>query len=56
LRSSLYAHFSESLGGLATVRAYGETERFIKQNEIYMDRENRAYYLTGVSPRPDCEI
>ena len=27
LRSSLYAHFSESLVGLATVRAYGETGR-----------------------------
>ena len=24
LRSSLYAHFSESLNGLPTVRAYGE--------------------------------
>jgi ABC-type multidrug transport system fused ATPase/permease subunit len=30
LRSSLYAHFSESLTGLATIRAYGETERFRK--------------------------
>lgn len=27
LRSGLYGHFSESLGGLATIRAYGETSR-----------------------------
>lgn len=27
LRSSLYAHFSESLSGLATIRAYGEDEK-----------------------------
>lgn len=33
LRSSLYAHFSESLSGLATIRAYGESTAFLKQNE-----------------------
>lgn len=27
LRSSLYAHFSETLSGMATVRAYGEQEK-----------------------------
>ncbi|KAI5124178.1 hypothetical protein M0805_000983 [Coniferiporia weirii] len=46
LRSSLYAHFSESLSGLATIRAYGEMERFERENRRRMDIENRAYWLT----------
>ena len=41
LRSSLYAHFSESLAGLATIRAYGETDRFRKESEDRMNIENR---------------
>lgn len=51
LRSSLYSHFSESLSGLATVRAYGEAERFRKDNEKRVDVENRAYWLTVVNQR-----
>ena len=42
LRSLLYTHFSESLSGLATIRAYGETRRFQKENEARMDIENRC--------------
>ena len=41
LRSPLYAHFSESLTGVATIRAYGETERFRTENENRMNIENR---------------
>ncbi|KAL0061165.1 hypothetical protein AAF712_012035 [Marasmius tenuissimus] len=51
LRSSLYAHFSESLSGLSTVRAYGESERFLKENETRIDIENRAYWLTVTNQR-----
>lgn len=51
LRSSLYAHFSESLSGLATIRAYGESAKFLKQNEGFIDIENRAYYLTVINQR-----
>ena len=46
LRSSLYAHFSESLTGLATIRAYGETERFRKESENRMNVENRFVYVS----------
>ncbi|TFK46118.1 ABC transporter [Heliocybe sulcata] len=51
LRSSLYSHFSESLSGLATIRAYGETERFRLDNEERVDIENRAYWLTVTNQR-----
>ncbi|TDL28197.1 ABC transporter [Rickenella mellea] len=51
LRSSLYSHFSESLSGLATIRAYGETERFRLDNERRVDIENRAYWLTVTNQR-----
>ncbi|GAA5927015.1 uncharacterized protein JCM15063_000432 [Sporobolomyces koalae] len=51
LRSFLYAWFSESLTGLATIRAYGESERFLRGTEKYIDIENRAYFLTVVNQR-----
>lgn len=51
LRSSLYSHFSESLSGIATIRSYGESERFCEDNVKRMDVENRAYYLTIINQR-----
>ena len=51
LRSSLYSHFSESLSGIATIRSYGESERFCADNIKRMDIENRAYYLTVINQR-----
>ena len=51
LRSSLYSHFSESLSGIATIRSYGESERFCDDNIKRMDIENRAYYLTIINQR-----
>ncbi|KAF9352484.1 hypothetical protein BGX26_009716 [Mortierella sp. AD094] len=46
LRSSLYAHFSETLSGLATIRAYREQERFIERNAYFIDLENRPYFMS----------
>ncbi|GAA5895556.1 uncharacterized protein JCM6883_001546 [Sporobolomyces salmoneus] len=51
LRSFLYAWFSESLTGLATIRAFGEQERFLRGTEKFVDIENRAYFLTSVNQR-----
>ncbi|KAG2341335.1 ABC transporter [Suillus weaverae] len=51
LRSSLYSHFSESLSGLTTIRAYGELDRFRSENIQLIDIENRAYWLTVVNQR-----
>ncbi|KAF7976598.1 hypothetical protein HWV62_6090 [Athelia sp. TMB] len=51
LRSSLYSHFSESLSGLATIRAYGETNRFKHENEERVDIENRVVAIMTVATR-----
>ncbi|TXT15664.1 hypothetical protein VHUM_00167 [Vanrija humicola] len=51
LRSSLYSHFSESLSGIATIRAYGESERFCADNIHRVDTENRAYTMTVINQR-----
>jgi ATP-binding cassette subfamily C (CFTR/MRP) protein 1 len=41
----------DSLSGLATIRAYAETKRFIQENAYYMDLEDRAYLLTTTNQR-----
>lgn len=51
LRSSLYAHFSESLSGLTVIRAYSEVDTFIRENMKRNDYENRAYFMTVVNQR-----
>lgn len=51
LRSTLYAHFSESLSGLTTIRAYGATDRFIKENARLIDIQDRAYLLIKANER-----
>ncbi|KIM40488.1 hypothetical protein M413DRAFT_19157 [Hebeloma cylindrosporum] len=51
LRSLLYSHLSESLTGLPTLRTYGEIPRFMKENEYYIDLENRALFLTVTNQR-----
>ncbi|CAG8740969.1 9300_t:CDS:10, partial [Gigaspora margarita] len=45
LRSSLYAHFSETLTGLPIIRAYREHKTFLRNNEAFLDIENGAYFL-----------
>ncbi|KAG1737805.1 ABC protein [Suillus lakei] len=51
LRSILYAHFSETLTGLPTIRSYGEMRRFIDANRYYVDLEDRALYLVLTNQR-----
>ncbi|KAI9463348.1 ABC transporter [Lactarius psammicola] len=51
LRSSLYSHFSETLSGIATIRAYGEEDRFVKENRDQVNIENRAYWMTVTNQR-----
>ncbi|KAF8154551.1 multidrug resistance-associated ABC transporter [Crassisporium funariophilum] len=46
LRSILYGSYSETLTGLATIRAYREQRRCVKDAEQGLDMQNRAYYMT----------
>ena len=43
-RSPIYAHFSESLGGLSVIRAYGLQESFAQRNEDNVARNVAAWY------------
>ncbi|PWN34606.1 uncharacterized protein FA14DRAFT_143920 [Meira miltonrushii] len=46
LRSKIYEHFSESLSGLATLRAYDALPLFVQENGRRIDSENKAYWLS----------
>lgn len=46
LRSKIYEHFSESLTGINTLRAYGALPGFQQDNAKRIDAENRAYWLS----------
>ena len=43
-RSPIYAHFQESLGGVSTIRAYRQQDRFKLENEWRVDANLRAYF------------
>lgn len=43
-RSPIYAHFQESLGGLSTIRAYRQQDRFRLENEWRIDANLKAYF------------
>ncbi|KAG0698327.1 ABC protein, partial [Suillus ampliporus] len=51
LRSLLYAHFSETMTGLPTIRSYGEMKRFIAANRYYVDLQDRALYIVVTNQR-----
>ncbi|KAK0199743.1 multidrug resistance-associated ABC transporter [Desarmillaria ectypa] len=46
MRSALYSSYSETLTGLATIRAFREQDRSVRSAEYGLDLENRAYYMT----------
>jgi ABC-type multidrug transport system fused ATPase/permease subunit len=50
-RSPVYAQFSESLGGITTIRAYSDSERFIDAFDDKVDQNTRAYYCNKVAER-----
>ncbi|KAF9199094.1 hypothetical protein BGZ49_010827 [Haplosporangium sp. Z 27] len=43
-RSPVFAHFQETLGGISTIRAYRQQDRFIHGNEHRLDQNLRAFY------------
>nr|CAB3219629.1 multidrug resistance-associated protein 1-like [Phallusia mammillata] len=50
-RSPIYSHFSETMNGTSTIRAYGLKKNFVKQNEAKVDTNQMAYYPNIVSNR-----
>lgn len=43
-RSPIYAHFQETLGGISTIRAYRQQDRFELENEWRIDANLQAYF------------
>ena len=50
-KSPIYAQLSETLGGLATIRAYRAQERFQLQIMNSIDKNNTAYMFTQMANR-----
>ncbi|KAJ3067917.1 hypothetical protein HDU98_008890 [Podochytrium sp. JEL0797] len=50
-RSPLYANFGSTLAGLATIRAYGEQDRFILKTDRAINANNSPYYLLIMAQR-----
>ncbi|GFS47673.1 multidrug resistance-associated protein 1 [Trichonephila inaurata madagascariensis] len=50
-RSPIYSHFSETLSGASTIRAYKAEERFCSQSNNYIDNNQICYYPSIVSNR-----
>lgn len=51
LRSSMFAKFSEGLTGVASIRAYGLKDRFVKELRESIDSMDGAYFLTFANQR-----
>lgn len=49
--ASIVAHFSQTLAGVETIRAYGKTDEFSVENECKIDENQRAYYPSFSSNR-----
>ena len=43
-RSPIYAHFSETLNGVSSIRAYRQEEAFVDENEYKINYNLQAYY------------
>lgn len=50
-KSPIHQHFSESLVGVSTIRAYGVETRFMKQNLSAIDRNNKPFFYMWVANR-----
>lgn len=50
-KSPIHQHFSESLTGVATIRAYGVETRFMRQNLSAIDTNNRPFFYMWVANR-----
>ena len=49
--SPIYSQFSETISGTATIRAYGQQERFIKESAERVDDHKRSQYAARSASR-----
>ncbi|KAI7904063.1 P-loop containing nucleoside triphosphate hydrolase protein [Cokeromyces recurvatus] len=50
-RSPLFSHFTETIIGVSTIRAFGATRQFLQQMLKYIDDNARPYYFTWLVNR-----
>lgn len=50
-RSPIHQHFSETLIGVTTIRAYGDEHRFMRENLEKIDNNNRPFFYLWVANR-----
>jgi len=50
-RSPIFSHFSETLDGVSTIRAFREQAQFVWENETKLDYNLQAYYINVSSNR-----
>jgi len=50
-KSPVFAHFSESIQGAASIRAYAENDRFVRESEERVQINVRSFYLSVSSNR-----
>lgn len=50
-RSPIYQHFSETLVGVTTIRAFGDESRFMRENLQKIDDNNRPFFYLWVANR-----
>jgi ABC-type multidrug transport system fused ATPase/permease subunit len=47
-KSPIYAHFSETLGGLPVIRSFLRQKMYLRTNEVKLDDNISAYYAMKV--------
>ncbi|CCK70379.1 bile acid-transporting ATPase YBT1 KNAG_0E01120 [Huiozyma naganishii CBS 8797] len=50
-KSPIYQHFSETLVGVTTIRAFGDEMRFLKENLFKIDENNKPFFYLWVANR-----
>lgn len=50
-RSPIHQHFSETLVGVSTIRAYGMERRFLQENLVKIDDNNKPFFYMWVTNR-----
>jgi ATP-binding cassette subfamily C (CFTR/MRP) protein 1 len=50
-RSPIYNHFSETVNGSTSIRAYGVSDKFIKESNKRLDENNISFYTSFTAAR-----